>query len=49
MLLLPATAVFQQLEVDYYIAEPMQGLDLNIEQRQVPIVRMYGTNDTGAR
>jgi hypothetical protein len=40
-------AVFQQLEVDYYIAEPMQGLDIKTEQRQVPIVRMYGANDAG--
>lgn len=40
-------AVFQQMEVDYIIGQPMPGMDLNEKQRQVPIVRMYGVNEAG--
>ncbi|GIL73849.1 hypothetical protein Vretimale_5040 [Volvox reticuliferus] len=40
--------VFQQLEMDYYLAEPMQFVD-NVRDgvRQVPVIRMYGVNDAG--
>eukprot|EP00798_Chlamydomonas_sp_ICE-L_P022628 gene22628-29771_t len=43
--------VFQQLELDYKFGEPIVGLDLNKESfkenHQVPIIHMYGVNDTG--
>ena len=40
-------AVFQQLEVDYYICDPRPGMDRNPDLKQVPVVRMYGVNDAG--
>ncbi|KAL6749067.1 DNA polymerase delta subunit one [Haematococcus lacustris] len=42
-----SSIVFQQLEVDYYIAAATHGLDTNPQQKQVAIVRMFGVNDAG--
>lgn len=39
--------VFQQLDVDYLVSNPLPGFDKNLEQRQVPVVRMFGVNETG--
>lgn len=42
-------AVFQNLEVDHYIASSLvKGMDLNPKQKQVPIVRIFGVNAKGA-
>ncbi|PNW88124.1 hypothetical protein CHLRE_01g015250v5 [Chlamydomonas reinhardtii] len=40
--------VFQQLEVDYYLAEPRAGVDtVPVEVKQVPVLRLFGVNAAG--
>lgn len=44
---LPGAAVFQQLEVDYTHGRPRTDI-AETGAREVPVVRMFGTNDAGA-
>lgn len=45
-------AAFQQLDVDYYLTKATPGLDQEPyltggQLRDVPVVRMFGVNETG--